>query len=271
MATKKTTKKAKSTAPEKSVELGYEAYLRLAKKDFWTKTELYFVLFCGDHPIFHESIPHSEDPDLFMKSPRRLLCEEYIDKFDEYIDTAADDLKTLKKRENKTEKEFYSELLVVGLPIEDKFAYEKLGLLNLIQKKERLATASLIKMMRENRWEDAAKLMPGLHKNMVSLLNGKPLPVPETEPFTRDKTNRPAGRKSPSIKAAVIEQAKRMYEKTPGVSVTKTARKKQIVELLAKDARFDDLENIPPSEYAKRFGKKPRTVEAWIRESRQTN
>jgi len=85
------------------------------------------------------------------------------------------------------------------------------------------------------------------------------------------QVKRSTGRKADPIKQAIIEKAKRIQEKNPGISAVKMARMKQVVKLLAKDARFDDLENILPDEYAKRFGKKPSTVEDWIREALKTN
>ena len=92
-----------------------------------------------------------------------------------------------------------------------------------------------------------------------------------TKILSLDTAKKPAGVKAPYLKQPVIDEAIRIRKEKGITSAPKIARLSKITKILAPAASHLELKDIKDDEYKKRFGRKPGTVEDWIREGFKEN
>ena len=93
----------------------------------------------------------------------------------------------------------------------------------------------------------------------------------EEKILTPKTGKRKAGRKASPLKALVMAEAILIRSEKGLVSAPKISKLSRITKILAPGANHTGLKDISNSEYKKRFGHKPGTLEDWIREAFKEN
>ena len=81
-----------------------------------------------------------------------------------------------------------------------------------------------------------------------------------------ETTKKKAGQRASYLKQPVVDEAIRIRNEKGITSAPKISRLSRITKILAPSASHTGLKDINDDEYKKRFGRKPGTVEDWIRE-----
>ncbi len=82
-----------------------------------------------------------------------------------------------------------------------------------------------------------------------------------------ETTKKKAVERASHLKQPVVDEAIRIRNEKGITSAQKISRLSRITKILAPSASHTELKNIHDDEYKKRFGRKPGTVEDWIREA----